>query len=123
MRGFFHAFLPVARPTKFATVFGASSGKSRAVNDPFVVVKIAYVPGGVPAGSVGAGVAAAVVPRAAGVAGFAAGVAGFAGGVAGFAVVGGGVPRLAGGVGVWAASGETASARAISEAEMMRCMP
>ena len=109
---------------KFSTVFGASAVKSLAVNDPLLVTKIAYVPGGVPGGSLGAGVAVAAVPRAAGVAGFAGGVAGFAGcvaGVAGFA--GGGAPRRAAGGVVCAIRGAVASPRTTTEAEMMRCMP
>jgi hypothetical protein len=89
-----------------------------------LVTKIAYVPGGVPGGSLAAGAAAAAV---AGAAGFAGGVAGFAGcapGVAGFA--GGGAPRRVAGVVVCAHACEgddTASPRAITKAEKMRCMP
>ena len=35
--GSFHSFDPLARPTKFSTVFGAWSGISRTVNEPLFV--------------------------------------------------------------------------------------
>src|SRR3954470_14269633 len=89
--GSFQALRPVASPMKFSTVFGASSVNRRAVNDPLVVTKCAYVP----VGSLIVGVAGAegAVPRAAGVAGGAgfACVAGFAG-----VAAGGVAPRRAG---------------------------
>src|SRR5580704_11109986 len=41
-RGSVHSFDPSASPVKLATVFGASSSNSRAVNVPSLVVKCAY---------------------------------------------------------------------------------
>src|SRR6266508_3995057 len=41
-RGSVHSFEPSARPAKFATVFGVSASKRRAVKFPSLVVKCAY---------------------------------------------------------------------------------
>src|SRR6266536_3843727 len=42
LRGSVHSCDPSARPTKFATVFGVSASKRRAVKFPSLVVKCAY---------------------------------------------------------------------------------
>jgi trans-2,3-dihydro-3-hydroxyanthranilate isomerase len=42
LRGSVHSFDPSARPEKFATVFGVSASKRRAVKSPSLVVKCAY---------------------------------------------------------------------------------
>src|SRR5688572_26921426 len=41
--GSVHSLAPVARSTKFATVFGACSGMRRTVNEPMFVTKVAVV--------------------------------------------------------------------------------
>src|SRR5260221_7990057 len=41
-RGSFHSLLPVARPTKLSTVFGAWSGSNRTLMLPLFVTNVAY---------------------------------------------------------------------------------